>query len=48
MEECFLAAIERMLKQGCPRLAGLTYVEMSAKFEALEEFGKSFPLLIKG
>lgn len=48
MEECYLVAIERILRQQNPRIAGLTYLELANKFELLDEFCKSYAILIKG
>lgn len=48
MEECYLKAIEKYVKQNFLKLAGLTCLEAAESFLKFENFERSYHYLIKG
>uniref|UniRef100_A0A915ENL0 Phosphatidylinositol-glycan biosynthesis class X protein n=1 Tax=Ditylenchus dipsaci TaxID=166011 RepID=A0A915ENL0_9BILA len=48
MEECFLKVIEKLIKQGSVRLAGLTCVEAADLFSKFHGWERAYQYLIKG
>lgn len=48
MEECYLKAIEKYVKQNFLKMAGLTCLEAAESFLKIKNFERSYQYFIKG